>query len=177
VQASYVGRIVELAETEDIFTAPKHPYTAALLSAVPEPDPRVRSRRIILQGELANPASPPSGCYFHPRCPHAIEVCRMQAPAWQEIAPARFVACHRAQEQPAATVGSLGSLDGPLVGTALFFLAREFLSAYGSRHMILLGTLAVGVMLAYPQGLRGIVADRRDLRFFPVQRRVRLERN
>ena len=154
MQASYVGRIVELAETEDIFTAPKHPYTAALLSAVPEPDPRVRSRRIILQGELANPASPPSGCYFHPRCPHAIEVCRTQAPAWQEIAPARFVACHRAQEQPAATAGSLGSLDGPLVGT-----------------------LAVGVMLAYPQGLRGIVADRRDLRFFPVQRRVRLERN
>jgi oligopeptide/dipeptide ABC transporter ATP-binding protein len=154
VQASYVGRIVELAETEDIFTAPKHLYTAALLSAVPEPDPRVRSRRIILQGELANPASPPSGCYFHPRCPDAIEVCRTQAPAWQEIAPARFVACHRAQEQPAATAGSLGSLDGPLVGT-----------------------LAVGVMLAYPQGLRGIVADRRDLRFFPVQRRVRLERN
>jgi peptide/nickel transport system ATP-binding protein len=104
VQASYVGRIVELAETEDIFTAPKHPYTAALLSAVPEPDPRVRSRRIILQGELANPASPPSGCYFHPRCPHAIEVCLTQAPAWQEIAPARFVACHHAQELQLAGV-------------------------------------------------------------------------
>ena len=88
VAVMYVGRIVELAETEDLFTAPKHPYTAALLSAVPEPDPRLRSRRIILQGEVANPASPPSGCYFHPRCPHAIEVCRTQAPAWQEIAPA-----------------------------------------------------------------------------------------
>ncbi len=98
VAVMYVGRIVELAETEDLFTAPKHPYTAALLSAVPEPDPRPRSRRIILQGEVANPASPPGGGYFHPRCPHAIEVCRTQAPAWQEIAPARFVACHRAQE-------------------------------------------------------------------------------
>ena len=104
VAVMYVGRIVELAETERIFTAPKHPYTAALLSAVPEPDPRVRSRRIILQGEVANPASPPTGCYFHPRCPHAIEVCRTQAPAWQEIAPAHFVACHRAQELQLAGV-------------------------------------------------------------------------
>jgi peptide/nickel transport system ATP-binding protein len=98
VAVMYVGRIVELAETERIFTAPKHPYTSALLSAVPEPDPRVRSKRIILQGEVANPASPPTGCYFHPRCPHAIEVCRTQAPVWQETAPAHFVACHRAAE-------------------------------------------------------------------------------
>jgi peptide/nickel transport system ATP-binding protein len=98
VAVMYVGRIVELAETERIFTAPKHPYTSALLSAVPEPDPRVRSKRIILQGEVANPASPPTGCYFHPRCPHAIEMCRTQAPVWQEIAPAHFVACHRAAE-------------------------------------------------------------------------------
>jgi peptide/nickel transport system ATP-binding protein len=98
VAVMYVGRIVELAETEALFTAPKHPYTAALLSAVPEPDPRVRSKRIILQGEVANPAAPPPGCYFHPRCPHAVDVCRTQAPVWQEIAPARFVACHRAAE-------------------------------------------------------------------------------
>jgi peptide/nickel transport system ATP-binding protein len=98
VAVMYVGRIVELAETEEIFTAPKHPYTAALLSAVSEPDPRLRSKRIILQGEVANPASPPEGCYFHPRCPHAIEMCRTQAPAWQEISPAHFVACHRARE-------------------------------------------------------------------------------
>jgi len=98
VAVMYVGRIVELAETEEIFTTPKHPYTAALLSAAPEPDPRARTRRIILQGEVANPASPPAGCYFNPRCPHAIEVCRVQAPAWQEISPAHFVACHRARE-------------------------------------------------------------------------------
>jgi peptide/nickel transport system ATP-binding protein len=104
VAVMYVGRIVELAETETLFTAPKHPYTAALLSAVPEPDPRARSKRIILQGEVANPAAPPPGCYFHPRCPHAIDVCRTQAPAWQEIAPGRRVACHRAAELALAGV-------------------------------------------------------------------------
>jgi branched-chain amino acid transport system permease protein len=74
-------------------------------------------------------------------------------------------------------IGGLGSLEGPLVGTALFFLVREYLADYGAWYMILLGTLAVGVMLAYPQGLWGMVADRWDLRFFPVQRRVRMERN
>jgi peptide/nickel transport system ATP-binding protein len=104
VAVMYVGRIVELAETEALFTAPKHPYTAALLSAVPEPDPRVRARRIVLQGEVANPAAPPSGCYFHPRCPYAIDVCRMQPPPWQQIAPGRFVACHRAGELELAGV-------------------------------------------------------------------------
>jgi peptide/nickel transport system ATP-binding protein len=104
VMVMYVGRMVELAETERIFTAPKHPYTAALLSAVPEPDPRLRTQRTVLQGEVANPASPPPGCYFHPRCPHAIELCRTQAPAWQEIAPAHFVACHRARELQLAGV-------------------------------------------------------------------------
>jgi len=104
VAVMYVGRIVELAETEQIFTAPKHPYTAALLSAVTEPDPRVRPRRIILQGEVANPAAPPEGCYFHPRCPHAIDRCRTETPAWREISPAHFVACHRAQELELAGV-------------------------------------------------------------------------
>src|SRR5262245_35252708 len=98
VAVMYVGRIVELAETAELFTAPKHPYTAALLSAVPEPDPRTRSKRIVLQGEVANPAAPPSGCYFHPRCPHAIEVCRTQAPAVQATSPGHLVACHRADE-------------------------------------------------------------------------------
>jgi oligopeptide/dipeptide ABC transporter ATP-binding protein len=92
------GILTELAATDELFQAPKHPYTAALLSAVPEPDPRTHARRIVLQGEVANPAAPPSGCYFHPRCPHAIEVCRTQAPAWQETSPAHFAACHRAHE-------------------------------------------------------------------------------
>jgi peptide/nickel transport system ATP-binding protein len=98
VAVMYVGRIVELAETAALFGAPKHPYTAALLSAVPEPDPRLRAHRIILQGEVANPAAPPPGCYFHPRCPYAIEPCRTESPPWQQIAPGHFVSCHRATE-------------------------------------------------------------------------------
>ena len=104
VAVMYVGRIVELATTTELFTTPKHPYTAALLSAVPEPDPRIRSRRIVLEGEVANPAAPPSGCYFHPRCAYAIDRCRTEAPAWREVSPAHFVACHRAQELQLAGV-------------------------------------------------------------------------
>ena len=104
VAVMYVGRLVELAQTEALFSAPKHPYTAALLSAVLEPDPRTRARRIMLEGEVANPASPPSGCYFHPRCPYAIERCRSEAPAWREISESRFVSCHRAEELQLAGV-------------------------------------------------------------------------
>jgi peptide/nickel transport system ATP-binding protein len=104
VAVMYVGRMVELAETEALFRTPRHPYTAALLSAVPEPDPRARRRRLVLSGEIANPAAPPGGCYFHPRCPHAIDVCRTQTPAWQEIAPGHLVGCHRAQELQLAGV-------------------------------------------------------------------------
>ncbi len=104
VAVMYVGRMVEVAETTELFSRPKHPYTAALLSAVPEPDPRMRSQRIVLQGEVANPASPPGGCYFHPRCPHAIEMCRTQAPTWQELSPGHFVGCHRAGELQLAGV-------------------------------------------------------------------------
>jgi len=98
VAVMYVGRMVELGETEEIFTTPRHPYTAALLAAVPEPDPRARRRRIVLQGEVANPAAPPAGCYFHPRCPHAIDRCRTQTPTWEELSPGHFVSCHRARE-------------------------------------------------------------------------------
>jgi peptide/nickel transport system ATP-binding protein len=104
VAVMYVGRMVELAETDELFRTPRHPYTAALLSAVPEPDPRVRSKRIILQGEVANPAAPPSGCYFHPRCPFAVVLCRTETPAWREVARGHFVGCHRADELTLAGV-------------------------------------------------------------------------
>ena len=104
VAVMYVGRMVELAKTDELYRAPRHPYTAALLSAAPEPDPRVRSRRLMLQGEVANPSAPPGGCYFHPRCPYAIDVCRTETPAWQEISPTHFVGCHRAHELQLAGV-------------------------------------------------------------------------
>jgi len=98
VAVMYVGRIVETAPTEALFATPRHPYTEALLSAVPIPDPRLRADRIVLQGEVADPANAPRGCHFHPRCAYAQAVCRENAPALQEIAPNHFVSCHRAAE-------------------------------------------------------------------------------
>jgi len=98
VAVMYVGRIVELAATAGIFDEPMHPYTEALLSAVPRPDPGKRMRRIILEGAVPNPASPPPGCHFHPRCRHARDVCRAQVPGLREVAPGHLAACHFAGE-------------------------------------------------------------------------------
>ncbi len=98
VGVMYVGQLVEMADTESLFTDPKHPYTEALLSAVPTTDPEVKMDRIILPGEVANPADPPSGCYFHPRCRYVQEICSTQAPKWNEVSPGHFAACHFADE-------------------------------------------------------------------------------
>ena len=98
VAVMYVGKIVEMAETKELFRNPKHPYTEALLSAVPQPDPSVKMERIILSGEVANPANPPSGCYFHPRCRYAKDICKEKEPEGREIAPEHFVACHLSGE-------------------------------------------------------------------------------
>jgi peptide/nickel transport system ATP-binding protein len=98
VAVMYVGRIVETAPTQELFYHPRHPYTEALMSAVPKPDPRLRSKRIILQGDVADPANPPSGCYFHPRCSYATDICKTQTPVQEEISPKHYVSCHRARE-------------------------------------------------------------------------------
>ncbi len=100
VAVMYVGKLVEIAPTVELYTRPKHPYTEALLSAVPKPDPTLRSRknRIALQGEVADPSDPPSGCYFHPRCAYAQERCRVEAPALRNVGNDHQVACHFAEE-------------------------------------------------------------------------------
>ena len=109
VAVMYVGKMVEVCPTDELFAAPKHPYTEALLSASPEPDPRARSKRIVLQGEVANPANPPSGCYFHPRCAYATDVCRNETPVLKEVSPNHFVSCHRSEELTLAGVAALGA--------------------------------------------------------------------
>jgi peptide/nickel transport system ATP-binding protein len=108
VAVMYVGQIVEQAPTEALFTRPKHPYTESLLSAVPKPDPRLRSERIVLEGEVADPAHLPSGCHFHPRCPYVVPVCRTERPQLEAVAPNHLVRCHRARELSLRGVGDLG---------------------------------------------------------------------
>lgn len=98
VAVMYVGKIVELARNEELFNCPLHPYTEALLSAVPKPDPRFRSQRIILEGDVADAANPPSGCYFHPRCKYAIDICRNEDPVFEEVSQNHYVKCFRARD-------------------------------------------------------------------------------
>jgi peptide/nickel transport system ATP-binding protein len=106
VAVMYVGKIVELVATEELFSNPKHPYTEALMSAVPVPDPDFNVGRIILTGDVPSPVNPPSGCYFHPRCRYAQEICRVEAPASRDLGGEHFVACHLADSlslQPVRT--------------------------------------------------------------------------
>jgi oligopeptide/dipeptide ABC transporter ATP-binding protein len=98
VAVMYVGRIVETAPTAVLYTRPRHPYTEALLAAVPKADPALRDTVTAPIGEIADPFNPPPGCAFHPRCPYAAERCRVEIPALQEIAPAHWSACHRTAE-------------------------------------------------------------------------------
>jgi oligopeptide/dipeptide ABC transporter ATP-binding protein len=98
IAVMYVGKIVEMGTTEEIMARPLHPYTEALLSAVPSADPDIRSNRIQLQGEVPSPANPPSGCIFHPRCRYAKAVCSQEEPISQEVTPGHVVRCHFATE-------------------------------------------------------------------------------
>ncbi|MED1725370.1 ABC transporter ATP-binding protein [Brevibacillus parabrevis] len=94
VGVMYLGRIVELTTSGQLYSNPLHPYTKALLSAVPTPDPDDVRERVILQGDVPSPANPPSGCTFHTRCPHVTEECRSTRPAFQDVGDGHFVACH-----------------------------------------------------------------------------------
>ena len=94
IAVMYLGRIVEYATTKQIFTNGQHPYTEALLSAVPVPDPAIKRKKIVLQGDVPSPVNPPSGCHFHTRCPYAVARCKVETPLLREIAPGHHVSCH-----------------------------------------------------------------------------------
>ena len=90
----YLGNLVEISDKKSLYANPLHPYTQALISAIPEPDPRKKKERIILEGDVPSPINPPSGCPFHPRCPQAMERCSSVKPTLKEVKPGQNVACH-----------------------------------------------------------------------------------
>ncbi|MCB0189390.1 MAG: ABC transporter ATP-binding protein, partial [Caldilineaceae bacterium] len=99
VLVMYVGRVVEVGPPQMLFKQPKHPYTAALIASVPKVAFSEHGvERDIPKGEVASPANPPSGCYFHPRCPFAVDKCKEVTPQLEEVAPGQYAACHRANE-------------------------------------------------------------------------------
>ena len=106
VAVMYLGRIVELAGRNDLFARPLHPYTRALLTAIPRPDPSQKLARQLSAGDVPSPLNPPPGCHFHTRCPFAIDRCRTEVPALRSVAEGQLSACHRAEELPAWNAGS-----------------------------------------------------------------------
>ncbi|MCP4537415.1 MAG: ATP-binding cassette domain-containing protein [Chloroflexi bacterium] len=98
VAVMYVGKIAEMAGSDTLYNNPLHPYTEALMSSVPKPDPKYESERIIMKGDVADPSNPPPGCYFHPRCRYAKDICSQEEPEFRELKPDHFASCHRAEE-------------------------------------------------------------------------------
>jgi oligopeptide/dipeptide ABC transporter ATP-binding protein len=121
VVVMYLGKVVERADTDELFSRPMHPYTQALLSAIPIPDPELKRERIILTGDVPSPASPPPACRFHTRCPAVMPICSKVEPPLIEVRPAHFVACHlfpTAYGSSTPAVGELSSSDGTPAGAA-----------------------------------------------------------
>jgi peptide/nickel transport system ATP-binding protein len=110
VAVMYLGQFVELAPTKELFYAPKHPYTEALMSAIPEVDPDQEMVPVHLEGEIPSPVNPPSGCRFHTRCPYVQDLCKTDMPEWQEIEKGRFTACHFADSLTLKGVDSIDTM-------------------------------------------------------------------
>ena len=109
VAVMYVGKLVEIADTETLFQSPKHPYTEALLAAVPKPNPRLKAKRMLIPGDVADPGNPPPGCIFHPRCLYAKDICKSESPELQQIASGHMARCHFAKELELKGVETLAS--------------------------------------------------------------------
>jgi len=110
VAVMYLGRIVEMAPTEELFVNPRHPYTQALLASIPQPDPRLRADPLPLAGEPPSPLDPPAGCHFHPRCPHAMPRCREHSPPYYDVAVGHYASCFLLDQTPAAAAA--GGIPG-----------------------------------------------------------------
>jgi len=108
IAVMYLGKIVEIADKNSLFARPQHPYTEALLSAVPVPDPDAAKKRIILKGDVPSPINPPAGCRFHTRCPYAFDRCSVEEPPLQEVLPGHFAACHLRDAGPAPAANGTG---------------------------------------------------------------------
>ncbi|HSP77276.1 MAG TPA: oligopeptide/dipeptide ABC transporter ATP-binding protein, partial [Myxococcaceae bacterium] len=113
VAVMYLGRLVELADAAELYRQPRHPYTQALLSAVPVPDPERKRKRIILQGDVPSPLAPPPGCTFHPRCAHASERCRREAPPLYTVGEGHSAACFLVEEEARRVAAGVAVAEAP----------------------------------------------------------------
>jgi oligopeptide/dipeptide ABC transporter ATP-binding protein len=136
-----LGGIVETAETQTLFASPRHPYTRALLSAIPVPKPRAKRSRMLLQGEMPSALNPPAGCRFHTRCPHVIERCRLEPPPLRDDGRGHLTACHRTAELPPA--------DAMVPADSLSPALERLVAAFGSRREVAASS-GVGIVGATP---------------------------